>query len=377
MHQPGPAPGHEAPRLVWADVAKGSCIVLVVLHHAVSKHYVDALPSMGEGLGAAWMTLTYGLKPIRMPLFFLISGLFAARALQRPWRAVWPTRLANVYFLYALWLCIHAVLFAHLRQLPMNRTRSGAELALDLIYASTGLWYLYALVAYFAVARLLRPVSPQVVVLVAGGLALATPWLGIAAFNRASVLQHFVYFAVGAFFPAAVERMARLRPTHALGLTVLAVLIHLTASTLDVRAGTATVLVSITAVPVAVWLAAVIARWSPAARPLAGVGRRTLSLYVLHVPVLAVWHLVLPSPLPFESSVPGMAALAVYPVLGTAVVIACCLVLQRVLEGVGAGWMFRGPHERPRPATPSPARAPRLHAVRVAGGASSTGERSP
>lgn len=89
--------------------------------------------------------------------------------------------MLNIYYLYAVWLTIHMAVFLSLEALPMNRTRNSAELVLDLAYASTGLWYLYALVLYFLVARLLRGVDPRVVVVVAAALALVAPSLPIEA----------------------------------------------------------------------------------------------------------------------------------------------------------------------------------------------------
>ena len=39
---PSPTDAAAPARLRWADVAKGACILLVVLHHVITKHY-DAL----------------------------------------------------------------------------------------------------------------------------------------------------------------------------------------------------------------------------------------------------------------------------------------------------------------------------------------------
>ena len=63
-------------RVGWPDVAKGVCIILVVLWHVVTKH---AIAVAGAGpVTDAWATLNAQLLPLRMPLFFLISGMFAA-----------------------------------------------------------------------------------------------------------------------------------------------------------------------------------------------------------------------------------------------------------------------------------------------------------
>jgi hypothetical protein len=69
-------------RLAWVDVAKGASIVLVVLLHVTNKHLVrldDASLLVRDG----WAEVGQWLRPVRMPLFFLLSGLWAAPALDR------------------------------------------------------------------------------------------------------------------------------------------------------------------------------------------------------------------------------------------------------------------------------------------------------
>ena len=339
--------------VVWADVAKGVCIILVVLHHLVGKHYVNVLPDRLDGLAATWNALTYKLKPVRLPLFFLISGFFAANALRRPWREVWPTRVGNLYYLYALWLCIHAVLFAQLTQLPMNRTQSATDLIGDLVLASTGLWYLYALVAYFLAVRLLRDVDPRAVLVVAVALALAVPWLDIAATNRASLLQHFVYFVLGAYFPSAVERMTHLGRVQATRLAVAAVLLTGVGALAHIPSAVMVLPVSLLGVPCCVAAAVALARRPALAGVLASLGRRTLPIYVLHVPFLAVVHLVVASRVSVSEPWLVLPAVAVYPVVLTLMVVAACLALQWALEAMGALALFNGPLSRPQPTEPA------------------------
>lgn len=338
-------------RLAWADMAKALSIVLVVLHHTVGKHLGLVVPDALRGVEAVWVEVTYALKPVRMPLFFLVSGLFAGRALSRPWRDVARPRVANIYYLYAVWLIIHMAVFLVLDALPMNRTRNATELVVDLIYASTGLWYLYALVAYFVLARLLRGVDSRVVVAAAAGVALFAPALGIEAVNRVSLLQHFVYFVFGAHFPSGVGAMARLRGrtiVFLLGATVASFVTLLAAG-----AGTRTTrfVVSLLAVPLAVRGAAALAQWRPAASVGSFLGARTLPIYVLHVPVLAALHALLVSTVRFTGT--DVAAVAMYPLTTTFLVVLVCLALHQLATRTGLGWLFTAPWQTtPRPADP-------------------------
>ncbi len=330
-------------RLEWADAAKGICILLVVLHHVTGKHFASALPEDLLWVEGPWLWATAALKPLRMPLFFVLSGYFASSALRRPWRAVAGPRLASPYYLYVLWLGIHAVVFSVERTLPMNRTRDAGEMLLDLVWASTGLWYLYALTVYFLVLRLLRPLPRKLVLALALLVAVAGWALPIDEVNRAAVLQSFVYFAGGALFPGSLGRIANLPGRHTtVTLTVAyAALVALLLS-LGAGRGWTAALLSLVAVPMAIRLSRAVTAW-PRAALLGRVGRSTLPVYVMHVPLLALVH-HLPSPVPAaERGTLALALAVAYPLLLTATLVAVSLVIGRVLESARLGWLLQRP----------------------------------
>lgn len=65
-------------RLAWLDAAKGGAIVLVVFHHSLLH---------ADDLGLAprlYETANYYLRQMRMPMFFLASGLATSFLLHRP-----------------------------------------------------------------------------------------------------------------------------------------------------------------------------------------------------------------------------------------------------------------------------------------------------
>ena len=87
-------------RLDWVDVAKGVCIVLVVLMHATLgvEKAVGSETSLHAFIDWA--------RPFRMPDFFLISGLFLAARIDRPWRSYLDTKVVHFAYFYVLWLTI-------------------------------------------------------------------------------------------------------------------------------------------------------------------------------------------------------------------------------------------------------------------------------
>src|SRR5919112_6029177 len=96
--------GADDRRVAWVDTAKGICIVFVVMMHATL--------GVGEAMGGEgfmhWVVAF--AKPFRMPDFFLISGLFLARVIDRDWRSYGDRRVVHFLYFYVLWLLIHSTL---------------------------------------------------------------------------------------------------------------------------------------------------------------------------------------------------------------------------------------------------------------------------
>ncbi len=334
-------------RQVWADVAKGVSILLVVLHHATTKHYLPEVPAELAAVADGWSWLTSALKPVRMPLFFVVGGIFAARAVQRPWSDSWR-RVASPYYLYVVWLLVLGAVFAVERTLPMNRTQDLGELVQDLVWASTGVWFLYALAVYFLVARLTRALPTPVVLVAATAVGVAGALAPIEEVNRQALLLHLVHFLVGTRLPAVLRGIAELGGRSVTALVVSYLLGTATVVALPVDRSVELLLLSVLGVPAGLALAGLVARRFRAAAPLAWIGQRTLSVYVLHMPVLAVVQL---SGLGPGWSAGGFAPLwvAAYPVLVTVLVVVGSLVLHRVLVAAGLPWLFAMPELRTRP----------------------------
>ena len=341
--------------MLWVDVAKGVCILLVVLHHAVVKDLALQTPAPLSAVADAWHWVTMALKPVRMPLFFVLSGLVASGAVRRPWVQA-RRRVLSPYYLYVVWLVLQGAFFSVERLLPMNRTQDLGELVADLVWASTGLWFLYALAVYFALARLLSglPVLPvlaaSTVVSALAGLLPTDDW------NRVSVVFHFTFFAVGALAPDLVRRWAgpASRVPRRLGLAYLALVVVL--PLLGVPRISVMLVASVVGVPLGIGLCVRLAE-GRAARVLAWLGRRTLPIYVLHAPLLA---LALHLPSPIGTGWLGAAEATAYPVLLSAVAVAAALALHAVLRRLGADALFELPR-RPR--------GPRVPAARADGSA--------
>ena len=103
-------------RLAWVDHAKGICIIAVVMMYS-SHHVRQILHTEG------WMEYVVRFaQPFRMPDFFLISGLFVARVLDRPWRRYLDTKVVHFVYFYSVWVSLRFLYTALLPGLETGST---------------------------------------------------------------------------------------------------------------------------------------------------------------------------------------------------------------------------------------------------------------
>jgi threonine dehydratase len=339
-------------RETWPDVAKGVCIILVVLWHVVTKHYQRVDWDISLPLSSGWGTLGEQLLPLRMPLFFTISGLFALSAVSRSWSTLTRTRIGKFACLYAMWLVMHTAIMWFTPDFDTAHARGPMQLLEQLTITPTNLWYLYALALYFLIARLTSRVS-TVWLLPAAFLlsAVAAAHLLPEPSNRGQVYQNALFFLAGLRLRPAIEayvaradRRCLLAAATAYA-TVLAMMALLDAQRWFGVWPMVSVIATWFGVTAAVLVSRNLARVTHA---LSRLGVRTLPIYVVHLPLLAVIDRLVRGPLAVLEP-HTTAFVAVEPVLLTALLIAACLVLHHVLRSCGLGRLFEPfrPHRYP------------------------------
>ena len=203
---------HQAGRVDWVDYAKGFCIVMVVMMHSTLG--VEAAAGR-EG----WMhALVAFAKPFRMPDFFLISGLFLARVIDRDWRDYLDKKVVHFAYFYVLWVTIQFAFKAPMFAAEMGWRGVGFAYLEAFIEPFGTLWFIYLLPIFFVVTKLTRSVPWIAIWLIGAALEIApihTGWTMIDEFA-----SRFVYFYSGYIFAtrifdfaAAVQRA----PQAALG----------------------------------------------------------------------------------------------------------------------------------------------------------------
>lgn len=327
-------------KLRWIDIAKGLAIFLVVLGHARSKVFIEM-----DGPSAivdAWSGVGGVLPIIRMPLFFAISGILAAKAVTRPWHAVVRPRVLNIYWVYAIWLIIGTLTFSFFQSFDTSIPRSPERFISELFVGTSYLWYLYALIAYFVLIKCLyRFRVPVLAVGVLGCLVISADVLSFHVHgNLQSMVRSFVFFALGVYFGGTIKRHVESRAatiTFIGGVAGVALLVAANVSGarwLDAFAS-ASLLMAI------LGLCRLVSEYVPAA--VEYVGRNTLPVYVMHVPLLAACHAIVPLvPVPLNG-----ALFALSPVLLALLAVVTCLVVHRALVSMRLGFLFQlpgGPH---------------------------------
>lgn len=323
-------------RLGWVDAAKGMSILLVVLHHTVWY-----MQRSGQA-PAAVVAANEALASLRMPLFFVASGLFAAAPLAASWRMVLHKRVAFFLYLFAVWTIIRFTFFATVvpPEVDPDDSANPVEFALSLLLPGPSMWFLYALAVYAVAAKLMRPL-PVWLQLGATGLLSALVGAGMVEFGdtRWTYMSRFLFFfLLGCCARPLVERLAGLTSLLRAGAAaVLCVAAAGVAVVFGLRAvlGVAFALQCL-AVGFGILFAAWIARYR-IGRPLVVLGRQTLPIYLIHmlwlaVIMIGVRHLDLP---------PG-AGYAL-PLVMVALLTVLSLLTHRVLVGVGARWLFELP----------------------------------
>tara|TARA_R110000824_G_scaffold137637_2_gene302094 strand:- start:114208 stop:115260 length:1053 start_codon:yes stop_codon:yes gene_type:complete len=187
-------------RIDWVDMAKGLTIILVVMEHTTA----------GVGAAIGHLPVIFGAlaefaKPFRMPLFFLVAGLFAWKALYGDLRKFVDGKIVHFAYFYLLWSVIQIGLKI---AIPHESTWqvTYVDLLMIPIQPFAVLWFIYALALFFATMRLLRSARPAFVFFFALALYFArieTGWMLIDEFA-----WRFIWFVTGVYGAKQIFELA-------------------------------------------------------------------------------------------------------------------------------------------------------------------------
>ncbi|MEU1971720.1 acyltransferase [Microbacterium sp. NPDC019599] len=202
-------------RLGWADFARGAAIVCVVYFHATLF-----LGTVGIDQTLGRVKLALELFPL--PAFFLIAGIFSARSiLDGSFRDLVLKRLLPLGYVYVLWSVLRFALFAAFPALPSRETDIAPTDPMSLVLLpalpASLYWFLYALLLFTIVMRLVRRLRRWIVLTAAAVLStLFTTGVvntSTIAWDRIGALLFF--FAAGVLMSREIiAAMSRARAHH-------------------------------------------------------------------------------------------------------------------------------------------------------------------
>jgi uncharacterized membrane protein YcfT len=198
------APASE--RVDWVDYAKGICIVMVVMMHSVLG--VEA----AAGQTGFMHYVVEFARPFRMPDFFLISGLFLSRVIDRDWRTYLDRKVMHFAYFYVLWVTIQFGFKAPAFAAEMGWAGVAKLYLLSFIDPFGTLWFIYLLPIFFVVIKATRRVPPALIWGIGAALEMAhvsTGWTAIDEFAA-----RFIYIYSGYLFAPYVFKLASKARTY-------------------------------------------------------------------------------------------------------------------------------------------------------------------
>ncbi|MEJ0012986.1 MAG: acyltransferase family protein [Bauldia sp.] len=193
-------------RVAWVDYAKGFCIIMVVMMHSTL-----GVEKAADATG--WMTYVVAFaKPFRMPDFFMISGLFLARVIDRDWRTYLDKKVVHFGYFYVLWLTIQFIFKAPGIAADGGVATVAQQYALAFIDPFGTIWFIYLLPIFFVLVKLTKRVPWPVIWLAGAALQVANVQTGWVIPDEFAA--RFVYFYSGYIFAPHIFRFAATVSKH-------------------------------------------------------------------------------------------------------------------------------------------------------------------
>jgi uncharacterized membrane protein YcfT len=327
-------------RVDWVDYAKGICIVMVVTMHSTLG--VEAAAGT-----TSWMhALVDFAKPFRMPDFFLISGLFLARAIDRDWKSYLDRKVLHFAYFYALWVTIQFAFKAPGFAADAGLIAVVIMYLLAFIEPFGTLWFIYLLPIFFVVTKLARRLPPVVVFIAAA--VLETMKLDSGHIVIDEFAARYVYFFTGYWLAEYFFTLARNAQSHRV-LAAAALAVWALCNGTLIAAGLAglpfiSLLTGFAGALAVITISALLAQ-ARLLDPLRHAGEHSLAVYLaFFLPMAATRMLLLKTGVIAD---PGTVAVIV-----TAAGVIVPLLLQRLVRGTSFGFLFMRPGffriERPR-----------------------------
>ncbi len=328
-----------AERYSWVDYARGIAILLVVY-----RHVVVGLMRADVALSPGAFDLQEVFYNFRMPLFFVLSGVFVAKSQQsKSFARILRDRSSTILYPYLLWGAILITL-----QIVFSRFANSERSFTDYQYLLTQprkidhLWYLLALFNTSLLYLLLDQVIKKKAVHLVIGAALHAITLSpqLEHISLVSDLCYFyLYFVCGVTFSRALLNKNLQTEIFSPKISVPLLLCFIagqwfwyTRQDEDTTYLPLFFLITLVGCLIVYMLAVYLSRFS-STRWLSYLGEHSLYIYILHVPIAAMVRALL---LRAGFEIPGALMIAVCLVCGLGLPV----IIYQVLKDYGFKKMF-------------------------------------
>jgi fucose 4-O-acetylase-like acetyltransferase len=203
-------------RLTWVDYAKGIAIILVLYRHVFEGIKYSGIDISGN-IGLEYANILF--FSFRMPLFFIVSGVFFAGSLKkRGLPGFIDTKARTILYPYFLWGALQVTL-----QLVFSKYVNGQREPYDYLYLFylprevEQFWYLYCLfnvTVLYAITKVTLRISALQNVFI--GIVLF--YLSALAFRHnitlgffGDILHYYLFFAIGDLVSKTINNRERFR----------------------------------------------------------------------------------------------------------------------------------------------------------------------
>jgi uncharacterized membrane protein YcfT len=325
-------------RIDWLDIAKGISIFFEVINHTLL--YLD-LHHLAPDL---YSRISDIMTPIRMPLFFTVSGFLATSATQKPWREFLYRKVRLLLYLFAVWSTIRWLYFRYIQVNGLLPTEGNDLYQLvEMWWApSTGIWFIWALAIYMVATKAVSSLSHAAVIGVAAIISLLTfgNHLPVDLFTHRNLLQYFVFFLFGCWYGKAVVHKITARPvmTAVVGFLAFSVLYVLRWRLQAIDKGAWAMASSIAGLAWLCGTAMLMSRIQRVRQAFSYFGQNTLPVYVTHVMIVSALAAMIslaigPSPAAGYLAVPFVCIIAV----------GLSLAIKAAADRGGAGFLYAPP----------------------------------